>query len=51
MNEIASSEKIQWLEQRHVELIDELDTLNSRLEQTLNSFAKQCDEARLTNED
>jgi len=41
MNEIAPSDKIQWLEQRHVELIEELDALNNRLEQALNSFAKQ----------
>jgi len=48
MIEIACSDKIQWLEQRHVELLDELDSLNSRLEQTLTSFTKQNDEARMT---
>ena len=37
---LAASEKIQWLEQRHTELIEGLDALNSRLEQTLNSLLK-----------
>ncbi len=43
MNPFASNEKIQQLEQRHVQLIDELDALNDRLEQALNSFAKSSE--------
>ncbi len=35
MNEIAPHERIQRLEQRHEQLIDELDTLNNRLERAL----------------
>ena len=38
MNEFAPNEKILQLEQRHVQLIDELDALDCRLEQTLTSF-------------
>jgi len=44
MIEIASSEKIQLLEQRHIQLIDELDTLNGRLEQALSCFVLVNDE-------
>ena len=36
----ASTDRVQWLEQQHVELIKELDLLNTRLEQTLSSFQK-----------
>ena len=43
MNLFAPNEKIQQLEQRHVQLIDELDALNDRLEQALNSFVKVND--------
>ncbi len=39
-SDLAASEKIQQLDQRHTQLIDELDTLNERLELVLNSFAK-----------
>ncbi len=35
MNDLATSEKIQQLDQRHTQLIDELDALNERLEQVL----------------
>ena len=35
MNEFASTEKIQQLEQRQEQLIDALETLNDRLERTL----------------
>jgi hypothetical protein len=45
MNKIDPNEKIQWLEQRHAELIDELDALNSRLEQTVDSFVRDKNEA------
>ena len=41
--ETASCEKIQQLEKRHVQLIDELDLLNSRLEQTLRRFARSTE--------
>ncbi len=45
-SDLATSEKIQKLDQRHTQLIDELDTLNERLEQVLNSFVKaNADEA------
>ncbi len=44
MIEIVTSEKIQRLEQRHVQLIDELDALNGRLEQALSRFVKVNDE-------
>jgi hypothetical protein len=40
MSELVPSEIIQRLEQRHEELICELDALNARLEQALNSFAR-----------
>ncbi len=40
MSEIAPEKAIQRLEQRHEQLIDELDALNERLEQALNSFVK-----------
>jgi hypothetical protein len=43
MNSIAPNDKIQWLERRHTELIDELDALNSRLESALISFAKSSE--------
>ena len=43
MSNIVTSEKIQRLDQRHTQLLDELDTLNDRLEQVLNSFAKSND--------
>ncbi len=47
MNPIAPIEKIQQLEQRHVHLLDELDALNIRVEQALNSFVqKDKDEIR-----
>jgi len=47
MNQFAPNDKIQWLEQRHAELIDELDALDSRLEQVVNSLAKvEYDDAR-----
>ncbi len=35
MSEISSEDRLQQLESRHVELLEELDALNSRLEQTL----------------
>lgn len=47
MNQFAPNEKIQQLEQRHVQLIDELDALNDRLEQALNSFAKSSEPTTL----
>jgi len=40
MPEIAHSDQIHRLEQRHIELIDALDTLNHQLELTLKRFAK-----------
>lgn len=40
MSEIVPGEVIQRLEQRHAELIDELDALNHRLEEALSSFQK-----------
>jgi len=46
MSNMVSGEVIQQLEQRHVELIEELDALNNRLEEALNSFVKQGNDAR-----
>lgn len=40
MSELVPSEIIEKLELRHEKLIDELDELNARLENALNSFAK-----------
>ena len=40
MSDLTTNEKIQQLEQRHVKLLDELNALNQRLEETLSSFAK-----------
>lgn len=40
MSDLVPSEIIEKLEQRHERLIEELDELNDRLEQALNSFAR-----------
>ncbi|MCH2114136.1 MAG: hypothetical protein MK171_04410 [Pirellulales bacterium] len=42
MNQLVPSEIIERLERRHEELIGELDVLNTRLEQTLNSFSQSA---------
>ena len=49
MNEIATGEKIEQLEQRHLQLLDELDALNGRLEQALSSFGKQDQQVKVPN--
>ncbi len=38
MNEISSEDRLQQLESRHVQLLEELDALDSRLEQTLQNL-------------
>jgi len=40
----APSDKIEWLDQQHIRLIDELDQLNTRLEQTLSCLLKPTDQ-------
>ncbi|MEM8944651.1 MAG: hypothetical protein AAGD11_05650 [Planctomycetota bacterium] len=40
MSEINATDQIQQLDQRHVQLIEELDDLNRRLEETLDSFLR-----------
>lgn len=49
MNETATCEKIEQLEQRHLQLLSELDALNGRLEQTLSSFGKPDHQDKLPN--
>ncbi|MCG8450158.1 MAG: hypothetical protein MI725_11345 [Pirellulales bacterium] len=44
MNGLAHNENIQRLEQRQEELIAELDALNGRLEQVLNSLVKPTEQ-------
>lgn len=44
MSELAPNAVIQRLEQRHEQLITELDALNERLEQALDSFIKPAEE-------
>lgn len=44
MSKLAPSDIIDRLEQRHEELIEELDVLNARLEKALNSFVKPSEE-------
>ncbi len=39
MPDLANNDLIQQLEHRHTQLIDELDALNVRIEQTLSSFS------------
>lgn len=39
MSETNASEKLDRLDHRHTQLLDELDTLNLRLEETLNQFS------------
>lgn len=39
MSQIAPADKLQQLDQRHTLLIEELDALNLRLEQTLGSLS------------
>lgn len=45
MSDSTPNDKIDLLEQRHIQLIEELDVLNQRLEQTLSSFSKTSDKA------
>ncbi len=43
MNEPIASDVLQQLDQRHELLLDELDSLNQRLEQTLSSLGKPAE--------
>lgn len=48
MSEIAPDDKLQRLESRHSELLEQLDALNLRLEETLSGLVKpaeSCGEA------
>jgi hypothetical protein len=45
MNELIVSDVLQDLDQRHEHLLVELDDLNERLEQTLNSLNKPSEAA------
>jgi hypothetical protein len=42
---IDASDRLLKLEQRHEQLIEELDSLNVRLEQALSPFTKPADSA------
>jgi hypothetical protein len=47
MTETARCDKLQQLEQKHLQLIEELDVLNTRLEQALESFSSdRVDDAK-----
>ena len=52
MNETAHCDKLQQLEQKHLQLIEELEVLNARLEQALESFSSvrgdECGTSRTT---
>lgn len=43
MSEIAPDDKLQQLDSRHSQLLEELDALNVRLEETLSSFLKPAE--------
>lgn len=43
MSEIAPDDKLQRLESRHNELLEQLDALNLRLEETLSGLVKPAD--------
>ena len=52
MTETAHCEKLRQLEQKHVQLIEELDVLNARLDQALESFSKERqDAAKIANDE
>ncbi|MGI9328728.1 MAG: hypothetical protein ACR2PZ_26170 [Pseudomonadales bacterium] len=47
MTEATHCDRLQQLEQKHLQLIEELDVLNTRLEQALETFSNQrLDEAK-----
>ena len=45
MNEPIASDVLQQLDQRHEQVLAELDSLNQRLEQTLGSLGKPSESA------
>jgi hypothetical protein len=47
MNELIVSDVLHELDQRHEHLLTELDDLNQRVEQTLNSLNKPSETAEL----
>ena len=52
MTEVAPTDRLHQLEQKHLQLIEELDALNTRLEHALERFSKQRsdDSAKLNDE-
>ncbi len=46
MSLIAPQEKLLQLDQQHIQLIDELDALNQRLELALDCFSPQSESER-----
>jgi len=46
MNHLQRSEIVDRLERRHEDLIDQLDTLNQRIEQVLGGFSHDHEQPR-----
>ena len=50
MNEIAANEELCQLDLRHEQLLDELDSLDQRLEDALRTACKSANSAQLSPE-